>query len=62
MSLLCVKIWFGEKRENLILIAESVNRVSEITGKKIASHILDMRDKKGLQDMFSKVGLSAEWA
>lgn len=33
---------------------EGMNRVSEITGKTIPAHSVDLLDKKGLQDLFSK--------
>ena len=38
-----------------MFLSESINRVSEITGKTIPMHVVDILDKKGLQDLFSKV-------
>ena len=38
-----------------LFVSESINRVNEITGKTIPFHIVDVLDKKGLQDLFSKV-------
>ena len=41
----------------LYFISDSIKQVNEITGKTIPTFVLDIQDKQGLQELFSKVSI-----